>query len=94
MKNIEEILNGDSKNKLQELKSLEKEGVPVLKLLLDKYTELLTDLCTLLGLESGSGIEEIKKEVRKIKSPIPSCSEVNKELDKLQETLRKINSSL
>ena len=94
-KKIESILFGDSKDKLQELMTLDKNGVPVLKHLFEISMDFIDNLKSTLELSNAGSVEELINEVKKIKSPIPSSSsEMNKVLDELQERVRKIKNSI
>lgn len=94
-KQIESILLGDSKDKLQELMALDKNGVPVLKYLFEISMDFIDNLKSTLELNNTESVEELIKEVKKIKSPISSSSsEMNKVLDELQERVRKIKNSI
>lgn len=93
-KEVEKILLGDSKDKLQELKTLDKNGVPVLNILFEISMDFINNLKSILELNNAKSIEEITKEVRRIKTPVQSNDDMNKKLDELQEILTKINNSL
>ena len=89
-KRVENILLGNSKNKLQELEKLEKDD---LKILFEISINIIDELKSILELNEVKSIDDLIKEVERIKTPM-SSSDMNKKLDELQETLRKINSSL
>lgn len=89
-KRVENILLGNSKNKIQELEKLEKDD---LKSLFEISINIIDKLKSILELNEVKSIDDLIKEVERIKTPM-SSSDMNKKLDELQETLRKINSSL
>ena len=89
-KRVENILLGNSKNKLQELEKLDKDD---LKILFEISINIIDELKSILELNEVKSIDDLIKEVERIKTPM-SSSDMNKKLDELQETLRKINSSL
>jgi len=94
------LSEGDSTSKLKKLSALEKSGFPVLKLLLDNYIDLFNKLSEIgnlldIDIKTPEDIEEVVNKVKKIKSPVPSSpDEMTRKLNELQETLRRINSSL
>lgn len=89
-KRVENILLGNSKNKLQELEKLEKDD---LKILFEISINIIDELKSILELNEVKSIDDLIKEVERIKAPSLN-TDMNKKLDELQETLRKINSSL
>ena len=98
-----DLLIGEKKDKIQQLEKLGKSGVSVLKVIINHYNQLseaLLEIDSILGgelenIKSPEDLESIIERVKEVKNPTPiSNSDMSKKLDELQETLRRINSSL